>query len=46
MPSAIRDGTDGLIAPLSDERSTRLLFQVTEGPAKDQGIYLYGPIAF
>jgi hypothetical protein len=41
-PTLIRAGTDGYVAPLSDGRSTRLLFQVPEGEA--EGVYMYGPL--
>ena len=44
MPALIRDQTDGIIAPLSDARSTFILFQVVDGPPQMQGVYAYGPI--
>jgi hypothetical protein len=45
MPVPIRAGADLILAPISDQRSTHLLFQVPDGPPEMQGIYLYGPIA-
>lgn len=45
MPVPIRDNTDPVIVPVSDHRSTHLMFQVPDGPPEMQGIYLYGPIA-
>ena len=44
MPATIRAQSDGLVATLSDARSTFVMFQVVDGPPEMQGIYLYGPI--
>jgi len=45
MPVLIRDNADPVLVPVSDHRSTHLMFQVPDAPPEMQGIYLYGPIA-
>jgi hypothetical protein len=43
MPTLIGAQADGLVATVSDARSTYVLYQVPEGDM--QGVYLYGPLA-